>query len=515
MIAKDLLASAALGFVFFIRVWNALLRENYYQFFAQVQRNRYDYGAILLNTLLLGALFFCVASVIRARRPVWLHDWAAVALILCLAPLVDFGRRVGSVRAPYLFEFDSWPIWVLLVGALTLAAIYRVRFTRVVYRVLLGLAPLALWCMAWAGYWYVSGSTPPSDEPAPAFADTRPTERRVVWLIFDELDGRATYAKRPATVRLPAFDELLSKSVQATNAYPPAGLTFLSLPSLLSGRYVLAANVRNGRQLDVRYRGESSARTFPEADTLPNQLQAEGKRTALFGWFFPYERMFPATSARRVKSFAFPQTHGFSETTLPASMLAQVKFALMPPLLWHKNRQLFEALHRDVLDAIRDPATDFVFAHYSVPHAPGIFARPTMSRAQAYLNPTEEYFGNLRVADRALADIMDAVRHSEAGARTVILVSSDHWWRASAAHYGSLDNRVPFLVSMPDRKQADYPAKFNVVETSRLVREIFAGTVKDSATLLDWLGTHRWDDDFTYGPGGEIRIFENASTRKQ
>lgn len=508
---KDGLVALSLGFLVFIRVWNALLRENYYQFFAQVQHNRYDFAAVLLNTLSLAAILFVLVRRIRARRPEWLRQWAAVAFICALAPVVDFGRRLGSVKAPYLLDGDAWPLWLIVFGALVLAIVYRVRISRWVYRGLIALSPAVLLAVAWASYWGVEGHAPQAPATSPRFAEEEATKLRVIWLVFDELDERVTFGARPSFLKLPAFDALRARSIRAVNAFPPAGLTFLSVPSMLSGRFLEGAAVREGRGLAVRYQGENTSRPFPDESTLLNELSAGGKRSAVFGWFFPYERMFPDSAVLFSRSFAFPQTHGFSEQTLGAATLAQLKFSFVPPLLWHKNKLLFESLHEAVLSAIRLPATDFVFAHYSVPHAPGIFDRPTWSRAQAFLQPTEEYFGNLPFADGALADILRAIEMSGVGDRTALIVTSDHWWRASATYYRSIDNRVPLLVSMPDRGSGDFGPRINLVHCAALVRSIFDGSVADSASLLRWLAARESQEEFRYAPGGEIR-FHRATT---
>ena len=60
-------------------------------------------------------------------------------------------------------------------------------------------------------------------------------ERRVVLLIFDELDQRIAFDQREAGFGLPQIDALRSQSIEAARAYPPSNGTRTSIPALLTG----------------------------------------------------------------------------------------------------------------------------------------------------------------------------------------------------------------------------------------------------------------------------------------
>src|SRR5262249_49748159 len=62
--------------------------------------------------------------------------------------------------------------------------------------------------------------------------------RRVLWIIFDELDQRLAFDERPASIALPELDRFRRQSVAASRAYSPSTKTFTSLPALITGRLV-------------------------------------------------------------------------------------------------------------------------------------------------------------------------------------------------------------------------------------------------------------------------------------
>src|SRR2546423_46880 len=59
-------------------------------------------------------------------------------------------------------------------------------------------------------------------DPAPRAQPAR-SLRRVVWLMFDELDQRITFEARPPGLELPELDRLRRESLYADAARPPAG----------------------------------------------------------------------------------------------------------------------------------------------------------------------------------------------------------------------------------------------------------------------------------------------------
>ena len=87
--------------------------------------------------------------------------------------------------------------------------------------------------------------SPPPDLRGPRIAQSLPVSRprRVVWIIFDELDYRRIFSNREPGLNLTHFDWLARRSVHATNANSPAGATLYSIPALLAGTPLGGAGV--------------------------------------------------------------------------------------------------------------------------------------------------------------------------------------------------------------------------------------------------------------------------------
>ena len=71
----------------------------------------------------------------------------------------------------------------------------------------------------------------------PAFSDTR-HDRRIVWLLFDELSYYQTFEHRIPGLAMPEFDHLRSKSFFFEDLRPAASYTDVALPALFLGKGV-------------------------------------------------------------------------------------------------------------------------------------------------------------------------------------------------------------------------------------------------------------------------------------
>jgi hypothetical protein len=105
-----------------------------------------------------------------------------------------------------------------------------------------------------------------------------------------------------------------------------------------------------------------------------------------------------------------------------------------------------------------------------------------------------------------MADIRHAMESNGTWDTTVVLVTSDHWWRDSlwkkhktwtaedeAASGGEVDRRVPFILKMSGsgEKGAAFDAPFNTILTHDLVLSILRGEVSDTKGAVEWLNRHR------------------------
>jgi len=70
----------------------------------------------------------------------------------------------------------------------------------------------------------------------------------------------------------------------------------------------------------------------------------------------------------------------------------------------------------------------------------------------------------------------------------VLLLSADHFYRASPLVNGVRDHRVPFLVHFPGEKSGvQYAASFNTVLTYGLIEAVLHSQLTSAASAGDWL----------------------------
>lgn len=150
-------------------------------------------------------------------------------------------------------------------------------------------------------------------------------------------------------------------------------------------------------------------------------------------------------------------------------------------MVWHAVR-CYKASLSEALRLAIDDRLDLALLHLPVPHSPFIREAITGSRR------LRGYIGNLVVADEAFGEICGALESAGLWGRSVVIITSDHWWRSSIAFDGKKDLRVPFLVRFPGQsRSAKYEKPFNTIIVHDLVYSILDGQIGDSDSLMCWL----------------------------
>jgi hypothetical protein len=113
---------------------------------------------------------------------------------------------------------------------------------------------------------------------------------RLVWIVFDELDERVAFGRRPSSLELPAFDRLRRESLVATSAYAPGSWTLDALPTLWVGRPVAEALEEGPSVLRLTYADDQETRVLEASATVFGQVRGAGRGIGLVGWYHPYCR---------------------------------------------------------------------------------------------------------------------------------------------------------------------------------------------------------------------------------
>jgi Sulfatase len=323
-------------------------------------------------------------------------------------------------------------------------------------------------------------------DPAP-LKRTAPSLRRVVWIVFEELDQRITFEARPIGLELPELDRLRRESLYADAARPPAGTTEVAIPALITGRPVVTAVPMNPRDLKLTFKDGKTAQWSAQPNVF-SRARTLGYDTALIGWHLPYARVLGSSLAlahwRPSVDYEQARGHTFSEA------LQNQWASLAPPA---NHRRLFSRRVAELTDlAIRTAADNrfgLVFLHLPVPQPPGIYDRVT-GRLTAWNFNGEGggYFDNLALADRIVGELRRGLDRARLSDLTWIVVSSTRSWHASKQYDGQTDPRVPFLVRPPEGGRTRHvDVVFSTLATHDLLLAILRGSLSDTSDAATWL----------------------------
>ncbi len=538
---RDLIIALSLSNLCFISAWRVLLIPSsfYFYYHRETLPPLVEYIALILVVLLLAALFFFGTTLTRRFRNEWLMKCARAAFVLILtAPLYGLLIQIDnpSVRRlmlplisdPVVVQrlFASIPLTICVF--VLLIALFRInKVVRIAITLILILAPFVLITFSQAAltamnYRHVGTGTaaPPLEREA---ASSRP---RVVWLVFDELDFRLTFSQRRPTVELPELDRLATESLFANHAYPPAGETLLAMPALITGRLVSEARRRGPDELMIKFGDDTEAAPWSAQPNIFSRAREAGFNTALVGWYHPYCRILGNNLTRCAwkgveldfdqDTSSLPPSAG-GQGLVPHMYSHARKAALTIPLaslifrgpvnigevLGRTHVSDFNSIYRQAVEAAIDPNLDVVMVHWPIPHYPNIYDR---AQDRISVAADQSYLDNLELVDRTMGDIRRAMESNGTWEGTVVLVTSDHWWRDSlwkmhklltpedeAASVGTEDRRIPFILKMagPGKEGAAFAEPFNTILTHDLLLAILRGEVLDTKGAAAWLDRHR------------------------
>jgi hypothetical protein len=445
--------------------------------------------ALLLNIVGLAALGFLGVQVIRrVERPAWRRLTAAAAAATLLLALY-YVRITHEPVARWADAIGRPGLLALVVLVLAASVGWPQRALFVMRRAALIASPLAVLTLGLALWMFLEVAAGPvwrRVDPAP-LERTPPSLRRVVWLVFEELDQRITFEARPPGLELPELDRLRRESLYADAASPPAGTTEVSMPALITGRPVIAVAPSSPNELELTFRDGKPAR-WSGHPTVFSRVRALGYDTALIGWHLPYPRVLGGSLG--VVDWRPSDAHEQARGDTLSQALGNQWFSLAPPA---NVRRLASQRVAELGDLAIRTAADrrfgLVLLHLPVPRPPGIYDRATgRLTTWNFTGPGGGYLDNLALADRMLAEVRRGIERANLGDRTWLVVSSDLWWRASKRFDGLQDRRVPFLVRPPDGGRATHvDAAFNTLATHDLVLAILRGSITDTRDAAAWL----------------------------
>jgi hypothetical protein len=517
---KDAVRALSLANLLALKIWWRILTPR----FAYLSQGspRFLLLATCINVFLVAALIFVLFRFARSltgrsQSAVLTLGIIATACLVASEGFYSIYPRIVGTPGPIVTRWFLYFLIVLFTSALLR---WQRPLRKFLSTILLVLSPFSLVTFGRALTYArdIYQQPFPHYETHASFPSSVRGQQRIVWILFDELDQHLAFTSRPGSVSLPNFDALAAQSFFAHNAFPPAGQTLLSLPSLTTGSVISGATP--GGPSDLELKTGNSRSKWSAMDNVFRDAQALSRKTALAGWFHPYCRIF---SHELDACFWVP---GIDPNVNVASFhtgLADTMWAE-----FERNARKFHTDFRFFLNLpVRDPDPDLVqqvenyrqlvvraqaysanpdyglvFLHLNIPHPYGIYDVAT-HRLSA--KPGSTYLDNLQLADLALGDIRRSMEAAGVWSSTTVMVSSDHWWRTEAwsrdPHWTSAENavaptvpdhRVPFMVKLAGQEQgASYDSAFNTVVTRALVKAIFNGSIQTTSDLTAWMDRNR------------------------
>ena len=487
--AIDALACLALAALCFSQASSEMLFRTDREFYSRLPLTAPTLVAFLLSVVALAAVGFAGVQVVRRFGHPFARRLFAVAAASAILAALNYSRLTYEVVSG-LTDLIS-PPGLLALAALALGAsiVWPGRALWTMRRAALIVSPVAIITLTHALWMFLELAAGPvwrRADPAP-IKTPPPSLRRVVWLVFEELDPGLAFETRPPGIQLPELDRLRRESLYAGAAHPPAGATELSMPALITGRPVVSVTPLNPYDLELTFSDGKTARWSVQPNVF-SRARVFGYDGAVIGWHLPYPRVLGGALglADWRPSVAYEQTRGdtFGEA------LGNQWGSLVPPV--HRRRimaQRVAELGDLTLRAATDGRFGIVLLHLPLPQSPAIYDSATgRLTAWNFKEAEAAYLDNLALVDRLLGDLRRGMDRARMLDRTWIVVSADRWRHAPKRQDAPVDHRVPFLVRSPEGGYAAHvDGAFNTLATHDLVLAILRGSINDTAAAADWL----------------------------
>ena len=504
---RYVLLSLSLANLCFLSPWLVLLNPAHYAYYNWPEYPGFiEFIALGVAIVLLTLLFWVAANVVHKARSRSLLITSRLLLLLSLVlPLNSFLADYANIS---VFEFLQAHRWLMLPTLALSAVMVLVIFlfnrplTRIATTLLIILSPLCLVNLVSAiklRNAHISTEAFHDRHPATTVT-TRLNTPHIVWIVFDEFDQNTAFVSRPPSLRLPEFDRFLSQSISAANAFPPNKFTEYSLPALITGQLVATGNAIAPNEL-VLINADGAQRKWSTENNVFSRARSEGFSTGTVGWFHPYCRVIgdsldscdwvPVVDA--INPSLDKLSFGRAFWLCLRSALYRIPFAFRL-LEWQYDRERKEQ-HRAEFerascfaDALLKQDLNLKFLHLPVPHHPWIFDARTHSFSSAAGNG---YLDNLALADQTLGQVRRVLEDSGQWDSSIVLVSSDHWWRTSDVVEGKRDHRIPFMLKLAGQTVGiEYKTPFNTVLTDELVLQLLKGQLMSPTDVTTWIDSN-------------------------
>ena len=303
---KDFLVCFSLANLCFMRRWYDLehLKERAMDYYRTGPPGSTLLWATLICASLLTMVFWLAWKwVERDPTPAKLKLAQCGFLITFMFPLESvreyWNQQAG--RMDVMSSVALWSLELVLAAGVVLLFFGNTRIVHAARRVALALTLLfpALMLDFSLGSLNVEPASAYLPKPPLPMLPPRPgPPRRVVWILFDELDQRLAFDLHRPEVPMPELDRLREESLAASQAMQTAAWTTQALPSLLSGVIYSGVRLQGADDLWVTPPDAPKGMPWRDAPNVFKKARALGANAALVGWHHPYCRVFGDSMVR-------------------------------------------------------------------------------------------------------------------------------------------------------------------------------------------------------------------------
>jgi hypothetical protein len=530
--AKDLIFCISLAHLCVLKFWDEV-QDYTFAYFRREPADYFFHGVTLVHTALLAIVFWCAVQFVRRSRLPLVRRLAEIGLVLTLVLIPLNTVRKDFLHISFFDLTASWPRIARLgvVALLVCAGVYIVwrhsdkvfAAARAVVWILVPLLPITL-----AQTVLLSARENPADfNDKPVAPVLKNSASRVVLVIFDEFDLQIANA-RPPGLHMPEWERLVGESFYAERADSPAFATKEAIPGLSIGRQIALGTPKSANTLLIEPGEDSGVVDWKQTNNLFSAARQASLNLGISGWYHPYCRLFGDSC---VSCFWTPaqgvlhREESVNELDIPAALAVQLRRLLLQipglpyveflkPQVGLRNpvvrrqerihaREEYRSIHEHALRLVADPAVNVTYLHYPIPHMLSIFDRKTMDFSDA---DTTNYFDNLLLADRTIADIRGALTAAGLWEQTTFIVTSDHpmrvaVYRSSAGLWNAeMDARIglaperhiPYVIKLAGQHQAvKYSQPFGSTATKELVLALAARNINTPEQLVAWFDANR------------------------
>jgi hypothetical protein len=212
------------------------------------------------------------------------------------------------------------------------------------------------------------------------------------------------------------------------------------------------------------------------------------------GWYLPYSRVLAPVT---VDSWWFDKVTSDAAIgdRLPEVLLnaprTLVETSLLSPfgqsLLVQRHARMYNEFMAKAHQLLSEDRVGLQLLHVPVPHTPYFYDRQTRQESLAN-SMVAGYWDALALVDRVVGEFRTQMQQSGEWDNSVVLISSDHYYRTAMRLDGHMDRRVPFLLKMPGQRHTfSFEKPFNTQLSHNLLLDILRGKLRTDGEAMNWL----------------------------